>query len=144
MMSPAARRALGVAGSKDPEIAVTAALRVTPTMPAMLRYTGVLYEALAIPTLPRSARLRAADRLLITSALFGVVGGADPVPAYRLSAGSVLPGIRRAIGLLAGAAGRADPVPDAAGRRSAIRRLRGVRADSGCHHRPGGHRKHRR
>jgi cytoplasmic iron level regulating protein YaaA (DUF328/UPF0246 family) len=90
---PAARRALGVAGSKDPEIAVTAALRVTPTMPAMLRYTGVLYEALAIPTLPRSARLRAADRLLITSALFGVVGGADGVPAYRLSAGSVLPGI---------------------------------------------------
>ena len=89
---PAARRALAVAGSKDSEIAATAALRGTPTMPAMLRYTGVLYEALDIPTLPRSARLRAAERLLITSALFGLVGGADSVPAYRLSAGSVLPG----------------------------------------------------
>jgi len=90
---PAARRALAVAGSKDLEIAGTAALRETPTMPAMLRYTGVLYEALDIQTLPRSARLRAAERLLITSALFGVVGGGDQVPAYRLSAGSVLPTI---------------------------------------------------
>jgi cytoplasmic iron level regulating protein YaaA (DUF328/UPF0246 family) len=90
---PAARRALAVAGSKDLEIVGTAALRETPTLPAMLRYTGVLYEALDIPTLPRSARLRAAERLLITSALFGVVGGGDPVPAYRLSAGSVLPAI---------------------------------------------------
>jgi cytoplasmic iron level regulating protein YaaA (DUF328/UPF0246 family) len=90
---PAARRALAVAGSKDPEIAATAALRSTPTMPALLRYTGVLYEALDVRTLSASARSRAAERLLITSALFGLVGGADQVPAYRLSAGSVLPGV---------------------------------------------------
>jgi uncharacterized protein len=90
---PAARRALAVAGSKDPEIVSTAALRSTPTMPAMLRYTGVLYEALDVRTLPRSASSRAAERLLITSALFGLLGGADQVPAYRLSAGSALPGV---------------------------------------------------
>jgi cytoplasmic iron level regulating protein YaaA (DUF328/UPF0246 family) len=88
---PAARRALAVTGSKDPEIASTALLRSTPTMPAMLRYSGVLYEAMDVRALPRSARSRAAERLLITSALFGMVGGADPVPADRLSAGSVLP-----------------------------------------------------
>ncbi len=90
---PAARRALAVTDSKDPEISSTAALRSTPTMPAMLRYTGVLYEALSVRTLARSARSRAAERLLITSALFGMVSGGDQVPAYRLSAGSVLPGL---------------------------------------------------
>ena len=62
-------------------------------MPALLRYTGVLYEALDVRGLPRAARTRAAERLLITSALFGMVGGDDAVPAYRFSAGSVLPGL---------------------------------------------------
>ena len=74
---PAARLALGVAASKDSDIAATARLRTAPTMPAMARYTGVLYEALDIGSLPRSARIRAADRLLITSALFGVLAGGD-------------------------------------------------------------------
>jgi len=90
---PAARRALGVATSKDGEIAATARLRTAPTMPAMARYTGVLYEALDVGSLPRSARTRATDRLLISSALFGVLAGGDAVPAYRLSAGSNLPGL---------------------------------------------------
>lgn len=89
----AARRALSVAASKDAEIAATAALRRTPTMPALHRYTGVLYEALDVRGLPPAARARAAERLLITSALFGIVGGNDAVPAYRLSAGSSLPGL---------------------------------------------------
>ena len=92
---PAARLALGVAASKDSDIAATARLRTAPTMPAMARYTGVLYEALDIGSLPRSARIRAADRLLITSALFGVLAGGDSVPAYRLSAASTLPGLGR-------------------------------------------------
>jgi cytoplasmic iron level regulating protein YaaA (DUF328/UPF0246 family) len=90
---PAARRALGVASSKDGDITATARLRTAPTMPAMARYTGVLYEALDVGSLPRSARSRAADRLLISSALFGVLAGGDPVPMYRLSAGSALPGL---------------------------------------------------
>jgi cytoplasmic iron level regulating protein YaaA (DUF328/UPF0246 family) len=129
---PAARRALAVAASKDPEIASTATLRSTPTMPAMLRYTGVLYEALDVRSLPRSARMRAAERLLITSALFGMVGGADQVPAYRLSAGSVLPAVgglpafwrgqlrapiqaldRPVVDLRSGAYAAFAPVPDA-------------------------------
>jgi cytoplasmic iron level regulating protein YaaA (DUF328/UPF0246 family) len=90
---PAARRALAVAASKDGDIAATARLRTAPTMPAMARYTGVLYEALDVGSLPRSARARAADRLLVSSALFGVLSGGDRVPAYRLSAGSNLPGL---------------------------------------------------
>ena len=90
---PAARQALSVAASKDAEISGTAALRQTPTMPALLRYTGVLYEALDVRALPPAARARATERLLITSALFGMVGGDDAVPAYRLSAGSAIPGL---------------------------------------------------
>ncbi|HEX4361378.1 MAG TPA: peroxide stress protein YaaA, partial [Pseudonocardia sp.] len=35
---------------------------------------------------------RAAERLAVGSALFGLLRADDPVPAYRLSAGSALPG----------------------------------------------------
>jgi cytoplasmic iron level regulating protein YaaA (DUF328/UPF0246 family) len=90
---PAARLALAVSAGKDSEITATAALRMAPTMPALLRYTGVLYEALDAGSLPPSARARAQDRLLITSSMFGMVGAGDAVPAYRLSAGSALPGL---------------------------------------------------
>jgi cytoplasmic iron level regulating protein YaaA (DUF328/UPF0246 family) len=41
----------------------------------------------------RAQRSRAGRRLAVGSALFGVVGGEDPIPAYRLSAGSALPGL---------------------------------------------------
>jgi cytoplasmic iron level regulating protein YaaA (DUF328/UPF0246 family) len=90
---PAARRVLSVAATKDPEIAATAELRHSPTLPALARYTGVLYDALDVATLPPAARARANRQVLITSALFGLVAGDDPIPAYRLSAGSLLPGI---------------------------------------------------
>lgn len=89
---PQARAALGVAASKDAEIAATAAVRTAATRPALQRYTGVLYDALDLASLPPSARGRADDRLLISSALFGLVRGGDPIPAYRFSAGSRLPG----------------------------------------------------
>jgi hypothetical protein len=90
-----ARRALAVGTGKDAEIAATAALWQAPTVPALQRYTGVLYDALDAAGLPKAARARAAERLLITSALFGVIGAADPVPAYRFSAGSSIPGLPR-------------------------------------------------
>ncbi len=90
-----ARRSLAVGSGKDAEIAATAALWRAPTVPALQRYTGVLYDALDAARLPRAALARAADRVLITSALFGVVGAADPVPAYRFSAGSSIPGLPR-------------------------------------------------
>lgn len=63
-----------------------------PTMPAIERFDGVLYEGLDVPTLPSAARAFAHDHLLISSALFGLVGPDDPIPAYRLSPDSRLPG----------------------------------------------------
>jgi cytoplasmic iron level regulating protein YaaA (DUF328/UPF0246 family) len=90
---PAARSALGLSPAQDDEIARNAALLTSPTLPALLRYTGVLYDALDVRSLTRAQRARAGRRLAVGSALFGMVRADDPIPAYRLSAGSSLPGL---------------------------------------------------
>jgi uncharacterized protein len=90
---PASRAALGLSPKQDDEIARNAALWTSPTMPAVQRYTGVLYDALDVGSMTRAQRARAGRRLAVGSALFGLVAADDPVPAYRLSAGSALPGL---------------------------------------------------
>ncbi|MGY2127940.1 peroxide stress protein YaaA [Blastococcus sp. SYSU DS0617] len=90
---PASRAALGVSAAQDAEIARNAALRTSATLPAVERYTGVLYDALDVRSLTPARRARADARLAVGSALFGLVGAADRIPAYRLSAGSALPGL---------------------------------------------------
>lgn len=89
---PACRTALGISASQDEEITRNATLRTAPTMPAIHRYTGVLYDALDIGSLSGAKAERAAARLAIGSALFGLLRAHDPIPGYRLSAGSKLPG----------------------------------------------------
>jgi cytoplasmic iron level regulating protein YaaA (DUF328/UPF0246 family) len=89
---PASRAALGLSERQDGEILRNAALWATPTRPAVHRYTGVLYDALDIGSLRGAAAARAGERLAVGSALFGLLRAGDPVPAYRLSAGSALPG----------------------------------------------------
>jgi cytoplasmic iron level regulating protein YaaA (DUF328/UPF0246 family) len=90
---PAARKALALTPNQDDEIARNAVLWTSPTLPALQRYTGVLYDALSVGTLTRAQRARADRRLAVGSALFGQVGAGDRIPAYRLSAGSALPGL---------------------------------------------------
>lgn len=87
----ASRRALGLSASQDGEIERNATLRSAPTLPAIHRYTGVLYDALDIESLRGAAASRARGRLAVGSALFGLLRADDPVPAYRLSATSKLP-----------------------------------------------------
>jgi cytoplasmic iron level regulating protein YaaA (DUF328/UPF0246 family) len=89
---PASRRALGLSPAQDAEIDRNAALRTSPTLPAIHRYTGVLYDALDIDSLRGAEAARAAARLAVGSALFGLLRAADRIPAYRLSATSKLPG----------------------------------------------------
>ncbi|PPF47118.1 peroxide stress protein YaaA [Pseudoclavibacter sp. AY1F1] len=67
-------------------------LRSAPRMPALLRYTGVLYDALDAPTLTAQQLSWAAHHVAVHSALFGLVGGGEGIPAYRLSAASRLGG----------------------------------------------------
>jgi cytoplasmic iron level regulating protein YaaA (DUF328/UPF0246 family) len=62
------------------------------TMPALDRYDGVLFDELDAGSLHADARRFAAEHLAIGSALFGVTGALDPIPAYRLSHDSRLPG----------------------------------------------------
>lgn len=88
----ACRAALGISKAQADEITRNATLRSAPTMPAIHRYTGVLYDALDIGSLSGAAAGRAAARLAIGSALFGLLRSDDQIPAYRLSAGSKLPG----------------------------------------------------
>lgn len=82
--------ALKLPATKREEAAENASLIDAPVMPAIHRYTGVLYDALDAPSLPDSA----IARLAIGSALFGVVLGTDAIPRYRLSGGSKLPSQR--------------------------------------------------
>ncbi|MGB5151878.1 MAG: peroxide stress protein YaaA [Mycobacterium sp.] len=89
---PTCRRALGLTASQDVEIERNAALATMPTLPAIDRYTGVLYDALDIASLRGATVARARARLAIGSALFGLLRADDPVPPYRLSASSKLPG----------------------------------------------------
>lgn len=88
----ASRTALGLSPKQDAEIERNAALYTAPTLPAIDRYTGVLYDALDIGSLRGATGARARHRLAVGSALFGLLRADDPVPAYRLSATSKLPG----------------------------------------------------
>lgn len=74
--------------SKQAEAEENLVLRSAPVMPAVYRYTGVLYDALDPSSLPTAAL----DRLAIGSALFGVVRAGDTIPRYRLSGGMKLGG----------------------------------------------------
>ena len=65
-------------------------LLTSPTLPAIERYTGVLYEALDAPTLPAAAKKRMAKSILIFSGLWGAVTPADLIPDYKLKMGASL------------------------------------------------------
>ena len=66
-----------------------------PTLPAMERYTGVLYQELAWATLPEAARRRGDEQLRTISGLWGLVAPTDPLPPYRLKMTASLPGLGR-------------------------------------------------
>ena len=78
---------LGISDKLAAEVEANQQLLPSPTTPAILRYTGVLYDALSAGTLPNEAL----QRLAIGSALFGVVRAGDLIPHYRLSGGTKLP-----------------------------------------------------
>ena len=89
----AAARVLKLSERQRPDIAANAALRTSATQAAVDRYTGVLFDALDASSLPAPARRWLGAHVLIHSAPFGPVGALDPIPAYRLAAGTSLPGV---------------------------------------------------
>lgn len=88
-----AARALKLSPRQLGAIDDNAALRTAPTMPAVDRYTGVLFDALDAASLEGPARAWLGAHALIHTAPFGPVGALDALPAYRLAAGTSLPGL---------------------------------------------------
>jgi cytoplasmic iron level regulating protein YaaA (DUF328/UPF0246 family) len=86
-------RALKLGPRQGGEVERNRALLESPTMSAVDRYTGVLFEALDAPSLDAAARRYAGTHLAVHSALLGLVGALDAIPAYRLSYDSRLPGM---------------------------------------------------
>ncbi|MGV1047317.1 MAG: YaaA family protein [Solirubrobacterales bacterium] len=80
---------LGLSPGQAGEIAVDAGLRRAPAAAAAEVYSGVLYDRLGLAALPAAAR----KRVLIASALWGVVRPGDRIPYYRFSAKAKLRGI---------------------------------------------------
>jgi cytoplasmic iron level regulating protein YaaA (DUF328/UPF0246 family) len=89
----AAATALKLGPKQLGELQVNLDLAKPKTMPAIERYTGVLYDALKLDGLSSSELKRAKQSVFIQSSLFGLIGALDEIPNYRLSAGSKLPGV---------------------------------------------------
>ena len=86
-------RALGLGATQSFEIDRNRALMKSGVLPAIDRYTGVLYDGLEATSLSPAEREFAGRHVVIQSALLGPIGALDPIPAYRLSYDSRLPGL---------------------------------------------------
>lgn len=87
----AAAKALKLGKTNLSERYLNLELDASGVMPAIERYTGVLYEALDVTSLSDAARQWMNAHVFIQSALFGLVSASDQIPAYRVSASSRLP-----------------------------------------------------
>jgi len=88
----ASLRALKLGPRSGDEVERNVHVLDSPTMRVLERYTGVLFDPIRASSLADDSWRWAADHVVVHSALFGLVGAADPVPAYRLSHDSRLPG----------------------------------------------------
>lgn len=115
----AAREALGLSEGQRGELRRNARLRAAAAAPAGRLYTGVLYEALDLASLPPAAQRAARRSVLISSGLWGAVRLTDRIPPYRCPIGARLPGVgalsaywRRALAPTMDAVAGAGPVLD--------------------------------
>jgi cytoplasmic iron level regulating protein YaaA (DUF328/UPF0246 family) len=91
---PDAPRVLGTGASLTGEVERNTRLLTEPAAPASSVYTGVLYVAAGLDSLPDDdARRRAARSVRVVSGLWGLVTPEDRIPAYRLSMAVDLPGV---------------------------------------------------
>ncbi len=88
-----AARVLKLSPRQLADVATNATLRTGPTLPAVDRYTGVLYDALDAGSLDAAGRRWLGRHALLHAAAFGPVGALDRIPAYRLGPATTLPGL---------------------------------------------------
>lgn len=98
---------LGLGPAQAHLVARNATLDRAPAARADRVYTGVLYDALGAATLSPPAKRRAAARVAVVSALFGLLAPGDRIPAYRLSGDTTLPGLGTVSGVWRERLGRA-------------------------------------
>ena len=67
------------------DIAHNLRLDSAPAVPVADLYTGVLYDALDLPSMDTATRRRANRWLVVISALYGALRPTDKIPPYRLS-----------------------------------------------------------
>ena len=86
-----ARKILGVTANQDAEIALNHDLWSKPVASAMTVYTGVLFDAIGVDSLTKSALKNFSRDAYVVSALFGLISVNNQIPAYRLSGTAKLP-----------------------------------------------------
>lgn len=89
------REILGISPGLAEWVDRNAQLDSSPTAPAALIYSGVLFGELGLTEMSDAEFGLAKDRLLIFSALFGALRPDDQICCYRLSGGVELPDIGR-------------------------------------------------
>lgn len=87
----AAVKALKLGKKNRNERELNLALSTSGVMPAIERYTGVVFDALGVLELEQHSRDWINEHVAIQSALFGLIGAGALIPGYRLSASSRLP-----------------------------------------------------
>lgn len=86
-----ARTALKLGPQGDGDILRNRDILFSPVMPALSRYTGVLYDALDKESLSPEQNTRCDASVAVFSALWGLIRASDLIPSYRLSYDSRLP-----------------------------------------------------
>jgi len=86
-------RSLKLGNKPDHALEAMATLQTSPTMPAIERYSGVLFEALDYTTLSEKAKTRVERQLFIQSALFGLLPATEMIPDYKFSATAKMEGL---------------------------------------------------
>lgn len=92
---PEALERLGVGASLATEVARNLRLAEEPAAAAHSIYSGVLYDALGYRRMTPAQRRKADESVIVMSGLWGAVGFADRIPAYRLSMSVALPEVGR-------------------------------------------------
>ena len=94
MKAPVEERSklLGVGEAKTDEATkANLSVDIGKTLPAIDRYTGVLYDALEYETLSTRLKKRVDSQVIIFSGLWGIVRPGDLIPDYKLKMGAKLP-----------------------------------------------------
>ena len=85
---------LGVKGvALEKAIADNLAIYDAPTMPAIKRYNGVMFDSIDYTGFGETERQIFDDNVFIMSGLFGIISPHENIPNYKLKMGAVLPGL---------------------------------------------------